>query len=218
MLIGFIKAIIIGLMVTIPLGPVGVMCIQKTISKGRWAGFSFGLGSSLTDFFYSIVALFSLSFVSEFLDRNRLWVIFIGGVIITFFGIHLGLSNPVKQFRQQRKKKTIQIPTRERFKDGLQGFAMTISNPGALVMILGAFAFAGISPETVRNPLAMILMVLGVALGSALWWFGLSSTVSILRKHFTLRGLLILNRISGIIIFLLGIGTIVLGFRELMIQ
>ena len=82
MLIGFIKAIIIGLMVTIPLGPVGVMCIQKTISKGRWAGFLFGSGSSFTDFIYSIVALFSLSFVSEFLDRNR-----ISGAIILFLGL-----------------------------------------------------------------------------------------------------------------------------------
>ena len=208
MLIGFIKAIIIGLMVTIPLGPVGVMCIQKTISKGRWAGFLFGIGSSFT------VALFSLSFVSEFLDRNRIWVILIGGIIITFFGVHLAISNPVKQFRQQNKKTLHIVPTRERFKDALQGFAMTISNPGALVMILGAFAFAGISPETATNPLAIVLMVLGVWLGAALWWYGLSFLVNLLRKHFTLRGMLILNRISGAIIFFLGIGTIVLGVRE----
>ena len=214
MLIGFIKAIIIGLMVTIPLGPVGVMCIQKTISKGRWAGFLFGIGSSFTDFIYSIVALFSLSFVSEFLDRNRIWVILIGGIIITFFGVHLAISNPVKQFRQQNKKTLHIVPTRERFKDALQGFAMTISNPGALVMILGAFAFAGISPETATNPLAIVLMVLGVWLGAALWWYGLSFLVNLLRKHFTLRGMLILNRISGAIIFFLGIGTIVLGVRE----
>ena len=160
------------------------------------------------------MALFSLSFVSEFLDRNRIWVILIGGVIITFFGVHLAISNPVKQFRQQNKKKTLTIPTRERFKDALQGFAMTISNPGALVMILGAFAFAGISPETATNPLAIALMVLGVWLGAAVWWYGLSALVNLLRKHFTLRGLLILNRISGAIIFFLGLGTIVLGVRE----
>ncbi len=214
MLIGFIKAIIIGLMVTIPLGPVGVMCIQKTINKGRWAGFTFGIGSSFTDFLYSIVALFSLSFVSEFLNAHRIWVMFIGGVIITFFGVHLAFSNPVKQFRQQRNK-PLKLPVRDRFKDALQGFAMTISNPGALVMILGAFTFAGISPETATNPLAIALMVLGVWLGAALWWYGLSSIVNLFRKHFTLRGLLILNRISGIIIFFLGLGTIVLGFREL---
>ena len=163
------------------------------------------------------MALFSLSFVSEFLERNRIWVILIGGVIIAFFGVHLAISNPVKQFRQQRKK-TITLPTRERFKDALQGLAMTISNPGALVMILGAFAFAGISPETATNPLAIALMVLGVWLGAALWWYGLSAAVNLFRKHFTLRGMLILNRVSGAIIFFLGIGTIVLGVREMLLM
>lgn len=211
---GFILAIVIGLMVTIPLGPVGVMCVQKTINKGRWAGFSYGLGSSLTDLLYSIVAIFSLSFVSEFLERNRVVVMIVGGVIIIFFGLHLALSNPVKQFRQQRAKQLVKIPAKDRFKDALQGFAMTISNPGALVMILGAFAFAGVEPAAVKDPLTIAMMILGVGLGSALWWFSLSSVISLFRKKFTLRGMILLNRISGAVIFVLGVGTIVLGIQE----
>ena len=207
----FIKALIIGLGASIPLGPVGVLCIQKTISKGRWAGFSLGIGSSVTDVFYAGVALLSLSFVSEFLDRNRPWVMLIGGIIILIVGINIAFKNPVKQLRQRDEKRS-----RSRyFSDALQGFAMTISNPGALALMIGLFAFVGIEPEAYTSFESVALMLLGVLCGTGLWWFILSTVINLFRKHFQLRQLLLLNRISGALIAVLGLVAAVGGLIDL---
>jgi len=211
LLINFIKALFIGLGASIPLGPVGVLCIQKTISKGRWAGFSLGIGSSITDIFYAGVALLSLSFVSEFLDKNRPWVILIGGIIILFVGLDIALKNPVKQLRQRnapQNKPNV-------FTEGLQGFAMTITNPGALVLMLGLFAFVGITPESFTKPLSIAVMLGGVFLGTATWWFTLSSVINRFRKHFQLRQLLILNRVCGTMVAIFGLIATIDGVFEL---
>lgn len=211
LLVNFIKALIIGLGASIPLGPVGVLCIQKTISKGRWSGLSLGVGSSITDIFYSGVALLSLSFVSEFLNRNRVWVILIGGLIILFVGLNIAFKNPVKQLRQRnnRQGKSNHIT------DGLQGFAMTITNPGALVLMLGLFAFVGITPESYNEPFAMVVMMGGVFIGTVVWWFVLSTVINRFRKHFQLRQLLILNRVCGTLIAVFGFIAMIEGIAEL---
>ena len=211
LLINFIKALIIGLGASIPLGPVGVLCIQKTISKGRWAGFSLGLGSSITDIFYAGVALLSLSFVSEFLDRNRLWVVLIGGIIILIVGLNIALKNPVKQLRQRNRGQS----KPNHFTDGLQGFAMTITNPGALVLMLFLFSFVGITPESFSAPLSIAVMLGGVFVGTAAWWFLLSSFINRFRKHFQLRQLLILNRVCGTLIAVFGLIATIEGIFEL---
>jgi len=211
LVVNFIKALIIGLGASIPLGPVGVLCIQKTISKGRWAGLSLGLGSSITDLFYSGVALLSLSFVSEFLDHHRTMVILVGGVIILFVGLNIAFKNPVKQLRQSNNpsKRSNHVT------DGLQGFAMTISNPGALVLLLGLFAFVGIKPESYSEPLSIATMMAGVFIGTLIWWFILSSVINKFRKHFRLRQLLLLNRICGTMIAAFGLIATIEGIAEL---
>lgn len=211
LLVNFIKALIIGLGASIPLGPVGVLCIQKTISKGRWSGFSLGVGSSVTDIFYSGVALLSLSFVSEFLDRNRVWVILIGGIIILFVGLNIALKNPVKQLRQRNNHQS----RPNHITDGLQGFAMTITNPGALVLMLGIFAFVGVTPESYNEPFLIMVMMGGVFIGSVCWWFVLSSAINRFRKHFQLRQLLVLNRVCGTLIAVCGLIAMVGGIAEL---
>ncbi len=210
-LVNFIKAVIIGLGASIPLGPVGVLCIQKTISKGRWAGFSLGLGSSLTDAFYAGAALLSLSFVSGFLDRNRLWVMLIGGIIVFVVGANIAFKNPVTQLRQRNNP-----GAKSRFfADALQGFAMTITNPGALALMIGLFAFVGIKPEAYTSSQSIIIMILGVVAGTATWWFILSWVINLFRDRFKLRQLLILNRISGAIISILGLVAAIDGLVEL---
>lgn len=211
LIVNFVKALIIGLGASIPLGPVGVLCIQKTISKGRWSGFSLGIGSSVTDIFYSGVALLSLSFVSQFLDRNRVWVILIGGIIILFVGLKIAFQNPVKQLRQKNSPQS----KSNHITDGLQGFAMTITNPGALVLMLGLFAFVGIKPESFSEPLSFAVMVGGVFIGTSLWWFVLSSVINRFRKHFQLRQLLILNRVCGTLIAVFGLIATIEGIAEL---
>ena len=161
-LFNFLKAIIIGLGASVPLGPVGVLCVQKTISKGKWAGFSLGLGSTLTDVFYAGAALLSLSFISAFLDSNRPWVMLVGGVIVFVVGVDIAMKNPVTQLRQRNRQQA----KSNLFTEALQGFAMTISNPGALALMIGVFAFVGVKPEDFTSFESISVMILGVAAGS----------------------------------------------------
>jgi threonine/homoserine/homoserine lactone efflux protein len=200
MLENFIKAIIVGLGASIPLGPLGIMCIQKTISKGRNSGFSIGLGSSLADVFYATIALFSLSFINDFIDQNRPWVMLIGGVIIFFIGLNIAVSNPVRQIRQPKKSNGS-----KHAQEVLQGFAVTISNPGALVLLLGFFALVGIDIGEQYTRYSVVVILAGIFLGTALWWFILSTSINIFRRKFRLRQLLWINRISGTLIALLGL-------------
>ena len=210
MVINFLKAILIGLGASIPLGPLGIMCIQKALSKGRWAGFAVGVGSSIGDCFYAAISLFSISFVSEFLDRNHDWVMAIGGIIIVMIGLQIAIKNPIKDLRQ-RKHEAAGAQAR----DVLRGFLMTISNPGALVLMLGLFAFFGLDLGEGSKPIAVAIVLAGIFLGTAGWWFLLSSGISLFRKRFRLRQMIIINRVSGILIAVLGLASFAEGIAQL---
>ena len=211
MALNFLKAILIGLSASIPLGPLGIACIQKTLNKGRWSGFAVGLGSSLVDVFYAAIALFSVSFISDFLDRNRIWVMLVGGVIIFLIGLQIALKNPIKDLRRPHAGS---VGSRHA-QDVLRGFLMTISNPGALVLMLGLFAFFGLILGDDYGVPAILIVLAGIFLGTVGWWFLLSSGISLFRKRFRLRQLIIINRVSGILIGILGMASLVEGLSQL---
>ena len=212
MVLNFLKAILIGLAASIPLGPLGIMCIQKALSKGRWAGFAVGLGSSIVDVFYAAIALFSVSFLSDFLDRNRIWVMLVGGVIILLIGLQIAMKNPIKDLQQS---KTTPVSSSRHIKEVLRGFLMTISNPGALVLMLGLFAFFGLDLGTHYRAPAVLVVLAGIFLGTASWWFLLASGISLFRKRFRLHQMLIINRVSGIVIALIGLASVVESLAQL---
>lgn len=211
MLLFFLKAILIGLTAAIPLGPLGIMCIQNTLSKGRWSGFAVGLGSSVADTFYAAIALLSVTFISDFLERNSSLVMLIGGAIVLLIGLQIALKNPIKDLRRPLAGSLGSRHAR----DLLKGFLMTISNPGALVLMLGLFAFFRLDLGDSHLDYAA-LMVLGcIFLGTATWWFLLSSGISLFRKRFRLRQIIVINRISGIVIALLGLASLVEGLSQI---
>ena len=197
----FLKGLIVGVGASIPLGPVGVLCIQKTISKGRFAGFFTGLGASISDTFYSALSLLGLFMVDSFLDQYKAWVLLFGGIVIALIGIRVYRSNPVKQIKQKQGGGS-------RFKDMLESLAITITNPGSIFLIFAMMAAVrlDVSDYTLETaPVAVRILLLAIFLGTALWWFSLTSLVSIFRKKFRLKQLIVINRISGIVIILLGI-------------
>ena len=163
-MLNFIKAILIGLGASIPLGPLGIMCIQKTLSKGRWAGFAVGLGSTVADIFYASIALFSVTFINEFLDRNSSWVMLIGGIVIFLIGLQIALKNPIKDLR---KPNAGAIKTRHA-QEALRGFLMTITNPGALVLMFGLFAFVRLDMSDATT-YSVLLVLAGIFAGTAGW-------------------------------------------------
>lgn len=209
-MLNFIKAILIGLGASIPLGPLGIMCIQKTLSKGRWAGFAVGLGSTVADIFYASIALFSVTFINEFLDRNSSWVMLIGGIVIFLIGLQIALKNPIKDLRRPNAG---EIKSRHA-QEALRGFLMTITNPGALVLMFGLFAFVRLD-LTDATTSSVLLVLAGIFAGTAGWWFLLSSGINLFRKRFRLRQMLIINRVSGILIALLGLASVIEGLVQL---
>ena len=209
-MLNFIKAILIGLGASIPLGPLGIMCIQKTLSKGRWAGFAVGLGSTVADIFYASIALFSVTFINEFLDRNSSWVMLIGGIVIFLIGLQIALKNPIKDLQRPNAGA---IKTRHA-QEALRGFLMTITNPGALVLMVGLFAFVRLD-LTDATTSSVLLVLAGIFAGTAGWWFLLSSGINLFRKRFRLRQMLIINRVSGILIALIGLASVIEGLVQL---
>lgn len=203
--ISIIKALVIGLAASMPLGPVGIMCIQKTLGKGRLDGFSVGVGAALGDTTYATISLLSIAFIRDFIERNSDVVMLAGGAIIFTIGLKILLSNPFKNVKQQKDSGSGSIA------EAARGFIMTLSNPAALVVMLGLFAYFRLGTGQDYKPLSAVLIILGVLTGTITWWFLLSGAVSKFRKKFKLNQIIAINRISGAIIATLGLISLIKG-------
>lgn len=211
MLTSLIKGCIVGLGASIPLGPLGVLCVQKTLSKGRNSGLITGLGASVSDTLYAAISLLGLAFIEELIQENREWVMLVGGAIIILIGLKIYLTNPIKQIRQKNTHK-------KHFEDFFEAFFMTITNPGAIFLIISLLAAVGISIGDEVGKASIVAILWGVFIGSAVWWFTLSTTINIFRKRFRLKQLIMINRISGIVIAVLGIISMCEGILEMFIR
>lgn len=212
MLIVFLKALIVGLGASIPLGPLGVLCIQKTLSKGKLSGFLTGLGASVSDTFYATISLLGLVFVDEFVRNHRALVFLIGGVIIILIGLKVYASNPVTQIKQKQTKSN-------KVGDFLESFAMTITNPGSVFLIFAMFAAVRFDVSAFETEAKSVIYTVlwGIFAGSALWWFTLTTLVNVFRKKFRLKQLIMLNKIAGAVIAALGAISFCEGIFEILI-
>ncbi len=197
----FMKGIIIGLMVSIPLGPIGVLCIQRTLNKGRKAGFVSGLGASAADTFFALIAGYGISMVITFIKEQHVYFQIIGGMIVMYLGMHIFFTNPVKQLRLQR------LNQNKLSQDFLSVFLLTVSNPMAIFFFLAMFAGVNLAGGPM-NFFLVSLVVAGVFLGSSSWWFVLTTLVNIFRHRFRLKSIWWMNKVSGMLIFFLGIAAI----------
>ncbi len=197
----FWKGIIIGLMVSIPLGPIGVLCIQRTLNKGRKAGFVSGLGASAADTFFALIAGFGISMIITFLKAQHIYFQIIGGAIVMYLGIHIFFTNPIRQLRLQR------LNPNKLSQDFISVFLLTVSNPMAIFFFLAMFAGVNLASGPM-NIFYVGLVVAGVAIGSATWWFVLTTLVNIFRHRFRLKSIWWMNKVAGVIIFFLGIAAI----------
>ena len=211
MLLNFIKSLIIGFAASVPLGPIGILCIQKTISKGKGSGVSLGLGAALVDMFLSILCIYFLSFIDEFLAQNRDWVLLLGGIILGILGIMIAMKNPVRSFNEPREKRSRRYAT-----DALQGFLMAVTNPGAPILLLSIFALVHFEPDTFGSIWLSALMPIGILIGGMFWWYMLCSVINRFRKRFQMRHLLFLNRICGVVIAAFGVIFFIRGGMALL--
>lgn len=201
----FIRGILIGLVASIPLGPVGVLCIQRTLSRNHKSGFVSSLGAATADTIYASIAFFSLSMVLSFIEQHMTILKVIGGLCVMVVGVTIFMSNPVVQIRRNRAGKT------NLWQDFLTVFGVTIANPAFILIFIALFATFGFSESTLGMGRGMV-MIAGVFCGASLWWFMLTFIVNLLRKKFRPRHMLWINRISGTLIVLLGAATVLLMF------
>ncbi|MGE5377749.1 MAG: LysE/ArgO family amino acid transporter [Bacteroidota bacterium] len=192
----FLRGLVIGFSIAAPVGPIGVLCIRRTLAEGQLYGLVSGLGAATADALYGCVAAFGLTFISGFLIGHKLWLSLIGGLFLLYLGIKTLLSKPAEDAARAEGK-------------GLLGayastFLLTVTNPMTILSFVAIFAALGLGSTTGSYASALIL-VLGVFCGSATWWLLLSGGVGLFRNKFNARGLLWVNRISGAIITLFGI-------------
>lgn len=195
-----IKGIIIGLSVSIPLGPIGILVIQKTLSKGKKSGFVTGLGAAFADFIYAILASLGISFIINSLVEHHIYFQIIGGVFLLYLGYSVFVTNTIKQFRNQNGSSNL-------IGDFLSTFFLTITNPMALLLFFGVFAGIGFLQEKFDYS-SIIYIILGVNIGTVLWWYTLSTLINLFRSKIQLRRLNWINKISGLVIFIFGLVAI----------
>ncbi len=202
--------IIAGLLASIPLGPIGILCIQRTLSRDFFSGFVSGMGAALADTVFACLAIFALTYVTGFMDHYKMWVEIFGGLLVILLGCQIFFKKPRR-------------PSADRSSgSGYLGkffsvFALTIPNPAYFFVFVTIFAALGVGSID-GDVLSKWLIVFGVLLGASVWWFTLTWTISHLRHKFTMRSLLWLNKISGGGIILLGSYAILSVVYELVMK
>lgn len=201
------RGMLIGLMVSVPLGPMGVLIIQKTLHKGALSGFIAGMGAACADLFYATVAAFGLGIVVNIVKTHELILQLVGGIFLLIVGLKIYFDNPLKQIKARKR-----VTKKGLLGDFLSLFFLTVSNPVTVIVFMAVFAGTSVfgdSPTLVKE----IMVLLGVVLGGSAWWYAVSTLVNIFRKRFKLRVLITINRVSGIIITILG-GLVILAAFE----
>lgn len=204
-LIFIIKGLIIGISVSAPVGPVGILCMQKTINKGFRSGFVAGAGAASADIIYAVIAGFSLTFISDFLIDNQFVIRLIGGIFLAILGLKIFTTNPVKQIRKH------QAEGKKYFTDFFTSFAVTISNP--ITILAFGTIFAGFKMINTQSSIVQVTtLVTTVFLGALFWWASLVGLVSIFKKRIRLRNLWWINKITGLLIIIFAIIIAVSAF------
>jgi threonine/homoserine/homoserine lactone efflux protein len=195
------KGVLVGLVIAVPAGPVGVLCIRRTIFQGRLAGFISGMGAAAGDAIFGIIAGSGLTFVSDLLLDYQKWLRISGAGFLLLVGIRAFTAEPLAKTKSERDPETL-------LADFASTFALTLTNPITILAFLAIFASIGFAGEDATLAGAAIL-VLGVWLGSLLWWAGLALGAGAFRHSFRRNHLVWINRGSGGILLLSGAGLFV---------
>ena len=194
----FAQGFIIGFSIAAPVGPIGILCIRRSLCDGYWLGFLTGLGAASADAFYGLIAGFGLTIISNFLVSQQIELKLIGGLFLCYLGLKTIFTQPVKQVEILSSKQGVSAYT--------STFCLTLTNPMTILSFVAIFSGLGLGNKNHYRDAA--ILVLGVFLGSALWWFLLVSGVSVFRDKISTRTLQGVNRISGILIFGFGLAAL----------
>lgn len=193
-----INGIIIGILTSAPMGPVGMLIIQRTLNKGRWPAFFTGIGAGLSDVLYSLLCGLGLSFATDFIKENEMILQIVGSVFLIAFAIYLFQKNPSRALKKRNEKRT------SFFTDVVTGFLFTFSNPLILFFIMGLFGrFNFILPEFMLYH--YVIAFTSLFLGTLIWWYFITFLVNKLRGVFNVRSMWALNRLIGVVLAIMAI-------------
>ena len=217
-----LSGLFIGVLIAAPVGPVNIVCIQRTLERGFWGGLAAGLGAVLADGLIAAVAAFGITAISGVMSNHKQAIQLIGGFIMVAFGLRLYMAHPKLAVHKgtswaQLRRIVDWVP--ERLRPALrfqvwrilphasvipQTFFLTITNPGA---ILGLFAILGGLGSAIggfRNYIEAVILVVSIMVGSLLWWAGLSRMIQKLRGRITENRLKVINQVAGVALLAFG--------------
>jgi threonine/homoserine/homoserine lactone efflux protein len=205
----YFSGLVLGFSIAAPVGPIGVLCIRRTLADGRAVGFFSGLGAATADAVYGSIAAFGLTFLSSLLVDQQTWLRLIGGSFLLYLGVRTFLARPADRPAIVNGEP---LTPNERKGQALMGaytstFFLTLTNP--MTILSFSAMFASFNLGTGRGFLPAVALVLGVLSGSALWWLLLSGGVGLFRSRFTPAVMVWVNRVSGLIVA--GFGVVTLG-------
>jgi len=193
----FMKGLLIGFIIAAPVGPIGVLCIRRSLIDGKWSGFVSGLGAATADAIYGSIAAFGLSVISNILIEQKLVLQIIGGTFLIYLGIRTLQSSPAKKPANVKQGKLFSAYT--------SVFLLTLTNPMTILSFIAVFAGFGFLVES-SHYVNSIFLVFGVFIGSAIWWLLLSMIAGFFRNKLNTQSLRWVNWLSGIV--MLGFGAV----------
>ncbi|MBC8332389.1 MAG: LysE family transporter [Anaerolineae bacterium] len=190
----FFKGLVLGFSIAAPVGPIGVLCIRRTLAEGRLHGLISGLGAATADGFYGLVAGFGLTMLSGLLVEQQKWLALLGGLYLLYLGIKTLRAKPGEQAASNGSSTL--------WGAYFSTLVLTLTNPVTILSFVAIFAGLGM---VAGSYMAAASLVAGVFLGSAAWWLTLSGGISLLRNRVTPQTLVWINRVAGAVLLVYGV-------------
>lgn len=210
MWIDILKGFAVGMCASAPIGPIAILVVQKSLSKGHKAGFVSGLGASVVDTFYALIAIFALAFAQSFIEEHKNMILIVGGSVLIAVGFSMAFSNPFRKLKADGESSVSP-------KDFGQAVALGISNPMAIFVMFTLFAFFGLANDA-PHTWSVTPIILAVSAGSVTYWFLMSWLLSRFRGNFRMRTILWISRITGALIVIIGIALLGQGLVNVFFQ
>jgi threonine/homoserine/homoserine lactone efflux protein len=191
----FFKGLLIGASVSAPVGPIGLLCINRSLTEGRVRGFVSGLGAATADMLFCIIAGFGFTFVSRFMDEQALLIRLVGAFCLIFIGLRIFLARP--------EEKSCAVSGGDLAHIYVSTLFLTLINPITVLFFVALFSSLGLSFAQHAH-LSLALLTAGVFVGAVAWWFLLTGAVSRLHRRLSQEAMRWVNRVSGTIIMVLG--------------
>lgn len=196
------EGFIIGIAVSVPLGPLGMLCIKRTVNKNWKSGFISGLGIASSDLIYAVIAGFSLTMIIDFVRSYEIYFKIFGASMVVLLGLYIFLSNPAKDIQKFKRKGT------SYFQDFFTAFFLTISNPLSVFIFIAIFTSYSLVLQ-MSQPLEALLIIGGIFVGGATWWFILTGLANLFKHKLTIDTLWWANKIIGLGVMLIAVGLFI---------